>query len=121
MAFSKSVLGKESTDVHEIAKEISKMPKLNNKQRIVVITQGDKPVILAIGDEVKEIAVPKLDGDKIEDTNGAGDAFVGGFLAQYVQDKSLEKCIDCGIWVSGLIIQRSGNIINTKTFLLLKL
>ena len=42
------------------------------------------------------------------DTNGAGDAFVGGFLSQYVQGKSLEKCIDCGIWVSQLIIQRSG-------------
>ena len=60
------------------------------------------------GDEIKEIEVPKIEADKLVDTNGAGDAFVGGFLSQYVQDKSLEKSVDCGIWVSGLIIQRSG-------------
>ena len=40
--------------------------------------------------------------------NGAGDAFVGGFLSQYVKGESLEKSIDCGVWASGLIIQRSG-------------
>lgn len=108
MAFSKNVLGKESTDIHEIARSISNLPKLNDRTRIVVITQGDKPVLLARGNDIKEISVPKIDSEKIEDTNGAGDAFVGGFLSQYVQGKDLEKCIDCGIWVSGLIIQRSG-------------
>lgn len=40
--------------------------------------------------------------------NGAGDAFVGGFLSQYVKGQSLEKAIDCGIWSSSLVIQRSG-------------
>lgn len=109
MAFSKNVLGKESTNIAAIAKEMSNMPKLNNNKRIVIITQGDKPVILAIGDSIKEIPVQKFEHSQIVDTNGAGDAFVGGFLAQYVKGKDLEKCIDCGIWVSGLIIQRSGN------------
>jgi adenosine kinase len=33
---------------------------------------------------------------------------VGGFLAQLVKNESLEKAVDCGIWSSGLIIQRSG-------------
>jgi adenosine kinase len=106
--FSKHALDKETSDIKEIAKAISNMPKLNDKKRIVIITQGDKPVILAIGDEIKEIPVPNIPSDKLVDTNGAGDAFVGGFLSQYVQDKTLEKSIDCGIWVSGLIIQRSG-------------
>ena len=54
------------------------------------------------------MAVPKIDEEKIMDTNGAGDDFVGGFLAQYGKGESIEKCIDCGIWVSSLIIQRSG-------------
>ena len=61
-----------------------------------------------IGDEVKQISVKAIDPSHIVDTNGAGDAFVGGFLAMYVKDQPLEKCIDCGIWASGLIIQRSG-------------
>jgi adenosine kinase len=53
------------------------MPKNNDKKRIVVITQGDKPVILAIGDTTKEYPVNKLEPEQIVDTNGAGDAFVG--------------------------------------------
>lgn len=106
--FSKHILNKESTDIPEIAKAISNLPKLNNKKRIVIITQGRDPVIIAIGDTVQQIPVPSISSEKIIDTNGAGDAFVGGFLAQYVQDKPLEKAVDCGIWISGLVIQRSG-------------
>jgi adenosine kinase len=52
--------------------------------------------------------VPRIPSEQIIDTNGAGDAFVGGFLAQFVKDEGLDKCVDCGIWASGLIIQRSG-------------
>jgi len=106
--FGKHVLNLETENVEEIAKAISKMPKNNDKKRIVIITQGPEPIIMATGDEIKKIEVKKLDQDKIVDTNGAGDAFVGGFLAQYAKGESLEKCIDCGIWSSTLIIQRSG-------------
>jgi adenosine kinase len=35
--------------------------------------------------ELKEFPVPLVPRERIVDTNGAGDAFVGGFLAQYVQ------------------------------------
>lgn len=106
--FGKHILNLETEDLHEIAKALTKMPKLGGKKRIVIITQGSDPIIVAKEDEIKEINVPKIEQDKIIDTNGAGDAFVGGFLAQYVLGQNLEKCIDCGIWSSGLIIQRSG-------------
>jgi adenosine kinase len=109
-AFSANILGKETNDIHEIARAIAQLPKLNaNKKRTVVITQGGEPVVYTVGgDEIKELPVPRIDPAKIIDTNGAGDAFVGGWLAQYAKGASLEKCIDCGIWVSGVIIQRSG-------------
>lgn len=42
------------------------------------------------------------------DTNGAGDAFAGGFLAQFIQGRDLDTCIKCGIWAAAQIIQRSG-------------
>nr|XP_023025282.1 adenosine kinase [Leptinotarsa decemlineata] len=42
------------------------------------------------------------------DTNGAGDAFVGGFLSQYIQELNLETCVKCGMWAASQIIQRSG-------------
>ncbi len=50
----------------------------------------------------------KIDNEKIVDTNGAGDAFVGGFISQYAKGESLEKCIDCGTWASSVVIQQSG-------------
>jgi adenosine kinase len=67
-----------------------------------------------LGDTVREYPVPVIEADKILDTNGAGDSFVGGFLAQLVQGKDLDKCVDCGIWVCGLVIQQSGFLQHAK-------
>ncbi|KAJ8960686.1 hypothetical protein NQ317_000479 [Molorchus minor] len=51
------------------------------------------------------MALPK---DKVVDTNGAGDAFVGGFLSQYIQGQNIDICIKCATWAAAEIIQRSG-------------
>ena len=45
---------------------------------------------------------------QIVDTNGAGDAFVGGFLAALVEGKDQSTCVRCGIWAATKIIQQSG-------------
>lgn len=42
------------------------------------------------------------------DTNGAGDAFVGGFLSQLVCGKSLDECVRAGHYAATVIIQQSG-------------
>ena len=42
------------------------------------------------------------------DTNGAGDSFVGGFLAYKALNKSLDECIDAGIYAAHEIIKLSG-------------
>lgn len=108
LAFAKEQkLGTE--DLKEIGLKISAMPKRNNvRGRIVIITQGSDPVLLIQNGTVTEHAVEKLPAEQIVDTNGAGDAFVGGFLAQLVQNQSYETCINCGIWAARQIIQRSG-------------
>lgn len=96
-------------DFHEIALKICQLPKQNeNRERVTVITQGKDPVLLAHNGKVIEIPVEKMLDKEIVDTNGAGDAFVGGFLAQYVQGKPLETCVRCGIWAAGVIIKRAG-------------
>jgi len=108
-AFAKHALNLETTEVPEIMKAIQKYQKNSSRKRTVIITQGGDPVLYTTdGETVNQIAIPKLPVEKIIDTNGAGDAFVGGFLSQYVKGETLEKCIDCGIWVSALVIQRSG-------------
>lgn len=55
-----------------------------------------------------EIPVDEIPVDEIVDTNGAGDAFVGGFLSQFIQEKSLETCVRAGIFAAREVIKRSG-------------
>lgn len=59
---------------------------------MVIFTQGSKSTIVAYDGKVTEYAVEELAKDKLVDTNGAEDAFVGGFLSQLVQDKPIEEC-----------------------------
>lgn len=96
-------------NLKEIGLKIQNLPKLNEKRkRIVVLTQGCNAVLLFVGGEILEFPVVPLKKEEIVDTNGAGDAFVGGFLSQLVQNKPMENCIKCGIWAARQIIQRNG-------------
>lgn len=101
--------GFNTKDLKEIALRICKLPKQNeSRQRVCVITNGSNPVIVAHKEEIKEFPVEKLSEDKLVDTNGAGDAFSGGFLSQYIQGQPLDVCVKCGIWAATQIVQRSG-------------
>ena len=75
---------------------------------MVVITQGKDPIIVIENGQANQYPVTTLSDDKIIDTNGAGDAFVGGFLAQLARGKSIKECVQCGIWAATEIIQQSG-------------
>lgn len=102
-------LGFETDDIEEIARRVQLLPKVNkNRQRIVIFTQGQYDTISAVGESVSRFPVISIDQRMIVDTNGAGDAFVGGFLSQLVQEKPLERCIDAGHYAANVIIQRSG-------------
>jgi len=99
----------ETTDVKEIAMKIAQLPKENgSRSRLVVITQGSDPVIVVEHGKILTFPVESLDKEAIVDTNGAGDAFVGGFLAQQVLGKDMNVMVKCGIWAARLCIQRSG-------------
>ncbi|XP_021289121.1 adenosine kinase 2 [Herrania umbratica] len=106
--FSK-VHGWETDDVAEIALKISQWPKASGTfKRITVITQGADPVVVAEDGKVKQFPVILLPKEKLVDTNGAGDAFVGGFLSQLVQGKPIDVCVKAGCYASNVVIQRSG-------------
>ena len=96
-------LGLDSKDLKRVAKKIAEMPKANKKrqERIVLITCGKDPTILATSSakgsvSVKGIPVPKLDQKKVIDTNGAGDSFVGAFFATLMGGGSLQGAIKAG-------------------------
>ncbi|XP_061986742.1 adenosine kinase 2-like [Populus nigra] len=103
------VHGWETENVEEIALKISQWPKASGAhKRITVITQGADPVVVAEDGKVKLFPVILLPKEKLVDTNGAGDAFVGGFLSQLVQEKPIEDCVKAGCYAANVIIQRSG-------------
>ncbi|KAI1894274.1 hypothetical protein AGOR_G00114120 [Albula goreensis] len=101
--------GFETEDIEEIAKKAQNLPKVNKKRpRIVVFTQGKDGTILTKGDKVTSFPVLAIEPSDIVDTNGAGDAFVGGFLSQLVQEHPLEQCIRAGHYAANVIIRRTG-------------
>lgn len=101
--------GFNTENLKEIGVKMMKLPKLNsNRPRVVVLTQGHDPVLLFEGETIREFPVLELKESEIVDTNGAGDAFVGGFLAQLIQGKAYEECIRCGTAAARAIIGRNG-------------
>uniref|UniRef100_A0AAY5EYW9 Adenosine kinase n=1 Tax=Electrophorus electricus TaxID=8005 RepID=A0AAY5EYW9_ELEEL len=96
-------------DIVEIAMKTQSLPKVNKKrQRIVVFTQGKECTVMTKGDKVETFPVLQIEESEIVDTNGAGDAFVGGFLSELVQDKPLEQCIRAGHYAANVIIRHVG-------------
>ena len=113
-AFAKSE-GWETEDVSEIALRVSKFPKENgSRARVVVFTQGKDPTVVATNGAVKSYPVTLVPADKLVDTNGAGDAFVGGFLSQLAAGKDLDECVRAGNYAGGVIIQSSGTQLPEK-------
>ncbi len=102
--------GLETKDIKEIAKHLADLPKANKKrERVAIITQGTLPTIVAVsGKEIKEYPVHEISKSEINDTNGAGDAFAGGFLAGLVEGKPLDVCVDMGQWLADLSIRELG-------------
>ncbi|KAM8837548.1 adenosine kinase-like isoform 3-T3 [Spinachia spinachia] len=102
-------LGFETDDIAEIAKKTQNLPKENTKrQRVVVFTQGREDTAATVGEEATMFPVLDIDQNDIVDTNGAGDAFVGGFLSALVQEQALEECIRAGHYSANVIIRRVG-------------
>jgi adenosine kinase len=63
-------------DVKEIALKLTEWHKHNGERpRMVVITQGENPTIVAQKGQVTEHPIVPIEPERIVDTNGAGDAF----------------------------------------------
>ncbi|KAL4238197.1 hypothetical protein ACF0H5_002909 [Mactra antiquata] len=106
--FSK-LMGFNASSVKEMALKTSQLPKLNqSRERIVVFTQGRDPTVIAKGGTVEEYKITPVEHDLIKDTNGCGDAFVGGFISQLAQDQPIATCLKCGFYASRVVIQYFG-------------
>jgi adenosine kinase len=110
-AYAEAV-GWETDNVEFIATRLSLVPMNlkagESRKRKVVITQGCEPTVVAIGGHVTTYPIIKVDAAKIVDTNGAGDSFVGGFLAALSKGKAIAECCKAGNHAASIIIQHSG-------------
>merc|ERR1712188_134258 len=92
--------GWETTDVKFIATRLSLIPLAKGGKRTVVITQGSDPTIVAINGHITEHPILALPKEKLVDTNGAGDSYVGGFLAALSKGLPIEECCKAGAYAA---------------------
>jgi len=89
--------------------------KNKNKMLVVVVTCGPNPAYIVEKNGLKNCitffnsyAPVLVNEGQIVDTNGAGDAFAGGFLSRFVKGRKLEDCMAAGHWAAAEIIQHRG-------------
>jgi adenosine kinase len=96
-------------DLPTIAQKLGAWNKVNTKRpRTVVFTQGAAPTVVFHDGQITTYAALRVEPSEIVDLNGAGDSFVGGFLAGHVLGKSLEQSIKAGHYAASEVIRRSG-------------
>ena len=102
-------LGYGTKDLEEVAKRLAAHSKENkNRERIVIITQGPGDVIVYRNGEVTKYPILPIKEEDIVDTNGAGDAFVGGLLSQLVQGQPFDRCMEGANFTAHTVIMQSG-------------
>lgn len=103
-----AVEGWDITEVEEIATRLAAIPSSKETGRIVVITQGQEPTVVCVGGEITKHPILTLPKENIVDTNGAGDSYVGGFLAGLVLGLDVAACCKAGAHAASVIVQHSG-------------
>ena len=98
-------------DLKAVATAMALLPKTNpSRPRTVIFTQGAESTILVTASvpvQVQVFPVKALTNEEIVDTNGAGDAFAGGFLGALVAGKSLEESVEVGHVMGGMCVRQA--------------
>ena len=100
-ANEQEILSLVDTNSFEEAVSFSK-----NLGKLIVITRGEKGSMSIKNEEVFEFGVQK--NLEIVDLTGAGDLFAAGFLHGYINNFSLNECLEKGTEMSSKIIQKIG-------------
>ena len=102
----------DSTNIDLLFKKIYSI--LNDKNRILIITAGNHGVFCSKYDSTTKTedhfqTFPnQINNRDIVDFNGAGDAFLGGFISQQMQDKTFEDCCHLGNKAAAVVIKNIG-------------
>lgn len=91
----------KSSDIKSAMKTIH-----NYGVKTVIVTFGVRGALLSFEGSLHQI--PAYKSEKIVDPTGAGDAFIGGFLAELVKGKDFLWCACVGSAVASLVVEAAG-------------
>lgn len=95
---------KAVTGVSELVSAIKSVHDYGAK--IVIVTLGAKGAVVSVEDTVHN--VPACKPERLVDPTGAGDAFIGGFLAEYVRGEDCSWCSCVGSAAASLVVEGVG-------------
>jgi len=73
---------------------------------LVIVTSGMEGAVLSMEETLYNI--PAYRSVKVVDPTGAGDVFIGGFLAEYVRGEDALRCACVGSAVASLVVEAVG-------------
>jgi sugar/nucleoside kinase (ribokinase family) len=99
---------------HIEVQAVTGLPELNQATkfihdcgaRIVIVTLGAKGSTVSVDGTVHN--VPACKPEKLVDPTGAGDAFIGGFLAEYARGEDSSWCSCVGSATASLVVEGVG-------------
>ncbi len=78
----------------------------NHGVKIVLVTLGAKGAVLSVENTLHE--VPACKPERLVDPTGAGDAFIGGFLSEYVNGENILRCTCIGVATASFVVEGIG-------------
>lgn len=93
----------EIKDEIDLTKASKSLIERNVKK--IIVTLGEKGALYVDKNTTKLYPAYKV---KAVDSTAAGDAFIGGFVGNYIQTKDIDKAIDMGQRTAAISIQRFG-------------
>jgi sugar/nucleoside kinase (ribokinase family) len=78
----------------------------NRGVNIVIVTLGAEGALVAVEDTIHR--VPAYKPEKLVDPTGAGDAFIGAFLAEYARGEDCAWCSQVGSAAASLVVEGIG-------------
>ena len=123
MGEAKALARIENDNYEDVFRSIFKKLKPNN-ERLLLITDGPNGAYCAKynyeNDDFEFIIrsyAKKIKEEEIKDFNGAGDAFLGGFLSEYMKGSSIIQSCKNGINAASVILKNVGCTFGRNTTL----
>ena len=111
---AKEFAGTDANNTQDVFINIFK--KLKQKEnRLLLFTDGPNGALCGKYnyesnqlDYIIQCFAPKVKDEEIKDLNGAGDAFLGGFLSEYMKGRDVYDCCKNGINAATIILKNVG-------------